>query len=266
MRTEHFPSGHAIFREGDDSREAYRIVSGRVDITIGTGGKRILLASLTRGDIFGEMALIEDKARSATATAQGEVDLEIMSPADFNKTILQDPSRLLPYLASFFERLRTTNNMLRMEMRRRAGDSCIDRLHVETGAGDGHMHVMPAARILLSAATDHARQRSSAQELRIDKFPFRIGRMPTGGADVLAHNDFFIRDGEPYRISRNHCAIDREGDRFFVRDRGSTLGTIVNGRSIGLGSDSISAPLKAGENKIRLGGEDSPFLFDLRID
>ena len=109
MRTQCFPAGDKIFREGDDSRDAYRILSGRVDISIGTGGKRILLARLGPGDIFGEMALIEDKARSATATAEIGVEAEVMSPADFNRIILQDPARLLPYLASFFERLRTTN-------------------------------------------------------------------------------------------------------------------------------------------------------------
>lgn len=268
MRTESYPAGQSIFREGDDSREAYRILSGRVDISIGTGGKRILLARLGQGDIFGEMAMIEDKARSATATATEDVHAEVMTPADFNRAILQDPARLLPYLASFFERLRTTNNMLRMEMRRRgaAGEGASDRLHVDPAPGDSALRVLPAARVLLSAETEHARGRSSAQELRVDKFPFRVGRMSSGGADVLVQNDFFVRDEEPYRVSRNHCAIDREGDRFYVRDRGSTLGTLVNGRAIGLRCDSISAPLAAGDNSVVLGGDDSPFVFRVRID
>lgn len=266
MRTQCFPAGEKIFREGDDSRDAYRILSGRVDISIGTGGKRILLARLGPGDIFGEMALIEDKARSATATAEIGVEAEVMSPADFNRIILQDPARLLPYLASFFERLRTTNNMLRMEMRRRSGDSSIDRLHLDPVPEGASVQVLPVSRVLLSAGTKHAQLRSSAEELRIDKFPFRIGRMPAGGMDVLAHNDFFVMDEEPFCVSRNHCAIDREGDRFYVRDRGSSLGTIVNGRHIGLRADSISAALNPGDNRLILGGADSPFVFNLRID
>ncbi|MCC6354419.1 MAG: cyclic nucleotide-binding domain-containing protein [Verrucomicrobiae bacterium] len=268
MRTETYPAGQVIFREGDDSREAYRILSGRVEISIGTGGKRILLARLGHGDIFGEMAMIEDKARSATATAAEDVHAEVMTPADFNRAILKDPARLVPYLASFFERLRTTNNMLRMEMRRRAatGEMTTERLHVDPAPADATVRVLPSTRVLLSAETDAARERSSAQELRVDKFPFRIGRMSSGGADVLVQNDFFVRDEEPYRVSRNHCAIDREGDRFYVRDRGSTLGTLVNGRPIGLRCESLSAPLRAGDNTVVLGGADSPFVFRLRID
>ncbi|HPA20895.1 MAG TPA: cyclic nucleotide-binding domain-containing protein [Verrucomicrobiae bacterium] len=268
MRTQSYPANHVVFREGDESQDAYRILSGRVDISMGTGGKRILLARLGPGDIFGEMAMIEDKARSATATAAEDLEVEVMSPADFNRAILQDPARLVPYLASFFERLRTTNNMLRMEMRRRGavGEGGIDRLHVDVAHGDSSVHVLPVARVLLMAASEHARARSSAEELRVDKFPFRIGRMSSGGADVLVQNDFFVRDQEPYQISRNHCAIDREGDRFYVRDRGSTLGTVVNGRPVGLRCDSISTPLKAGENRIVLGSANSPYVFLVRID
>lgn len=268
MRTERYSVGQVIFREGDDSQEAYRILAGRVDISIGTGSKRILLARLGPGDIFGEMAMIEDKARSATATAAEGVEAEVMSPADFNRAILQDPARLVPYLASFFERLRTTNNMLRMEMRRRGAgaETAGERLHVDPGPGASSIQVLPAARVLLSAQTDHARGRCSAEELRVDKFPFRLGRMSSGGADVLVQNDFFIRDEEPFQISRNHCAIDREGDRFYLRDRGSTLGTVVNGRRIGLRWEAISAPLQGGENRVVLGAEGSPFEFCVRID
>ena len=65
----------------------------------------------------------------------------------------------------------------------------------------------------------------------------------------------------PFRMSRVHFAILRTEDGLQVRDLESTLGTSVNGVSLGRHFGSDLASLKRGENIIAAGGVDSPFRF-----
>ena len=51
-----------------------------------------------------------------------------------------------------------------------------------------------------------------------------------------------------------------------VRDRGSTLGTILNGQAMGTESEHMAVPLQPGANKLVLGGEDSTFQFNVQVD
>jgi CRP-like cAMP-binding protein len=62
-----YPKDSLIFAEGEKGDELYIIVEGTVNITKIIDNKEILLSVLTRGDIFGEMSLLEDKPRAATA-------------------------------------------------------------------------------------------------------------------------------------------------------------------------------------------------------
>ena len=102
----------------------------------------------------------------------------------------------------------------------------------------------------------------------IVKFPFKIGRDAYGdrGFDPSAFkNDLNIPDGEPFQVSRKHCFIEWDGERYFVRDTGSSLGTIVNGTSIGVKSAALSEALVLGKNTVVLGTSRSPFKFQIEI-
>jgi CRP-like cAMP-binding protein len=62
--------GAAIFRENDDGSEMFIIIQGVVEIRKSTGpSSSKILATLQKGDMFGEMAIIEKQPRSATAVA-----------------------------------------------------------------------------------------------------------------------------------------------------------------------------------------------------
>lgn len=63
-----YPAGAVIFREGDPGEHLYAIQEGRVELRVGGH----VLAVLDAGEIFGEMALIDQVPRSATAVALGE--------------------------------------------------------------------------------------------------------------------------------------------------------------------------------------------------
>ena len=301
-----FQPGQMIFREGDTTQEAYRILKGRVEISIAGDGKSVILAQLGEGDIFGEMAMVDERPRSASAQALDVTECEVLTAENFNEAVLQRPEILIPYLASFFERLRTANDRLRMEMRLRAqaeqrasapaasnpaaavarvvapvakpiAPPSIEMTRVAAAAPEATApSIAPVApppeggyqSIVLTACNDHAMARLPESSVTIQKFPFRIGRKhetPGKGATVFASNDLPIADEKPYQISRNHCSIEREGDHFFVRDRGSSLGTVVNDAAIGLAENSLTQDLRGGENQILLGSDDSQFQFKVTL-
>ena len=301
-----FQPGQMIFREGDTTQEAYRILKGRVEISIAGEGKAVILAQLGEGDIFGEMAMVDERPRSASAQALEVTECEVLTAENFNEAVLQRPEILIPYLASFFERLRTANDRLRMEMRLRAQAEQRASVPVaSTSAAPVARVVAPLAKsiappslemtrvsapapvasapsaapvtpppeggyqsVVLTACNDHAMARLPESSVTIQKFPFRIGRKhdtPGKGATVFASNDLPIADDKPYQISRNHCSIEREGDNFFVRDRGSSLGTVVNEAAIGLAENSLTQDLRGGENQILLGSDDSQFQFKVTL-
>ena len=301
-----FQPGQMIFREGDTTQEAYRILKGRVEISIAGDGKSVILAQLGEGDIFGEMAMVDERPRSASAQALEVTECEVLTAENFNEAVLQRPEILIPYLASFFERLRTANDRLRMEMRLRAQAEQRASAPAATNPAAAVARVVaPVAKpiappsiemtrvaaptpvatapstapvapppeggyqsIVLTACNDHAMARLPESSVTIQKFPFRIGRKhetPGKGATVFASNDLPIADEKPYQISRNHCSIEREGDHFFVRDRGSSLGTVVNDAAIGLAENSLTQDLRGGENQILLGSDDSQFQFKVTL-
>lgn len=79
-----FAAGEFLFRQGDPGDEAYLIMSGEVEILRNAdNGSETLLSTLARGDIFGEMALINHAPRVASARAKGPVAVIVVSAASF---------------------------------------------------------------------------------------------------------------------------------------------------------------------------------------
>ena len=62
-------AGDALFREGDPPTTAFLIESGEIEVTMLRGGERVTLSRLGPGDLLGEMAVIDDAPRTATALA-----------------------------------------------------------------------------------------------------------------------------------------------------------------------------------------------------
>lgn len=69
-----FARGETVFREGEPGERAFLIERGQIDISFERNERPVRIASLGAGEIFGEMALIDDRPRSATATAATETE------------------------------------------------------------------------------------------------------------------------------------------------------------------------------------------------
>jgi len=64
-----FKEGDVIFREGEPGDRAYIVETGLVKITKLVGGKQVILGTIEGNGVFGEMALIDETTRIATAMA-----------------------------------------------------------------------------------------------------------------------------------------------------------------------------------------------------
>ena len=79
-----FEDGDVIFRQGETGDRMYTIIDGEVELVRAQdGGEPETVAVLRAGDYFGEMALVADEPRNATARARGRVDVAAMARADF---------------------------------------------------------------------------------------------------------------------------------------------------------------------------------------
>ncbi len=105
-----FRQGEVIIREGDPGYEMYFIESGRVRVVRGSGTSAILLAELGAGDLFGEMALLTGRPRSATVAALSDLDLWSMPQADFDELVAAHPNLGLALSRLLSERLRDTDS------------------------------------------------------------------------------------------------------------------------------------------------------------
>ncbi len=112
MKQRQFSAGETIFSEGDSSREAYLIHSGRVEILKNSPRGQLCLAVVGAGDVIGEMGLLEELPRSATARAVDPVLTSAIGADEFLRLLLDDPEEALGLLRALFERLRTMNQVL----------------------------------------------------------------------------------------------------------------------------------------------------------
>ena len=80
--------GDTIFSEGDVADNAYFVEEGVVNIVLkDKRGKRKVIAHVTSGEFFGEMALIDDQRRSASAVVKKETMCVMISKDEFRRHI-----------------------------------------------------------------------------------------------------------------------------------------------------------------------------------
>ena len=106
-------SGKILFRKGDIGHEMFIILKGRVQIIDEIDDKKKILAELGAGEIFGEMAMFERRARSAHAVVKEPSQILVLSEDALAKLLEKKiPRRFLANLIGVLcHRLRVTNNM-----------------------------------------------------------------------------------------------------------------------------------------------------------
>ena len=259
MTCTHFAEGEVLFREGDTSDCVFRLLSGAVDILRELDGEPILLGRVGTGQFIGEMGVVENRPRSATARAASKVDVEILTPTEFLDQIAGSPQAARELIQRLSQRLREADDRIVNDERRRG------RAHGTRNEANSQTALKSVNNAYLAAKNPWL-QRQFHAPLRLGDLPFVVGRgtVAREGLPPL-QPDLKLNDTVPFRLSRNHFMIEKRNGSYYVRDLCSTLGTIVNGEPIGDHFRGDDAPLQAGENEVIAGGVDSPFIFSVFI-
>jgi CRP/FNR family cyclic AMP-dependent transcriptional regulator len=112
-----YRKSEVIFKEGSTGNEMYLIHSGKVLLSVQQNEtQQIPLVVLNPGDFFGEMALVDDSLRSATASAiEDDTELIVMDRARFLFMVRQQPEFALSLMHTLCQRLRDMDKRLSPE-------------------------------------------------------------------------------------------------------------------------------------------------------
>ena len=103
--------GDVIFEEGTTGRELYVVLDGEVEIAKLVGGRRTVIITLGKGEFFGEMAVIDGSARSASAiAATAGTRVMRINHARFVYLVSQQPAFALMIMDALSKRLRASND------------------------------------------------------------------------------------------------------------------------------------------------------------
>ncbi len=100
-----YKDNQMIFCEHEPGRELYIIQNGRVKITKIVDNNEVMLAVLQNGDIFGEMAILDNAPRSASAIAWGDVDVLAINKENFEGMVKNQPQLATRLITLLSERI-----------------------------------------------------------------------------------------------------------------------------------------------------------------
>jgi CRP/FNR family cyclic AMP-dependent transcriptional regulator len=103
-----YPAGKTIFQAGDAGDQMFAVLGGTVDIIINGH----VIETVGAGGVFGEMALIEERARAATATVKEEAKIVPIDRKRFMFLVQQNPFFALQLMTVMAQRLRHMDEKL----------------------------------------------------------------------------------------------------------------------------------------------------------
>ncbi len=107
LETTWIEGGAKVFQQGEEGDAVYIVVSGLMQVVVerlGEGPR--VVAELGRGEMFGEMALLENEPRSATVQAIRDSEVARLARADFERLLVRYPQAMLPVARKLATRLR----------------------------------------------------------------------------------------------------------------------------------------------------------------
>jgi len=108
-----YPKDTVVFFENEEGDSFFMILEGRVKVTIlGDDGREVILSMLGAGDFFGEMALLDNEPRSATAIAVEETELLSLHRTDFQTVLTDNRSITTALIKVLTARLRRANHQI----------------------------------------------------------------------------------------------------------------------------------------------------------
>lgn len=107
------PKDSVVFFENEEGDFFFTILEGRIKVTIlGDDGREVILSLLGPGDFFGEMALLDQEPRSATAIAVEDTELLSLHRIDFQSVLADNRSITTGLIKVLTGRLRRANHQI----------------------------------------------------------------------------------------------------------------------------------------------------------
>ena len=113
MKTRRVARGTTIFAKGDPGSGLMGVLAGAVKVSVASAdGKDIVLNVFREGDIFGEIALLDGRPRTADATAMSDCELIVIERRDFVPFLSSQPDVMLKFIEILCSRLRRTSEQV----------------------------------------------------------------------------------------------------------------------------------------------------------
>ena len=113
-RTRRFIKGSRMFEEGWDGNSVFILKSGRVQLSKSVEGEPVVLTTLEDGAVFGEMALLGEGRRTATATALTDLEVVEIDRKEMDQFLAASPPLVRVLLESLVGRLKQTTASMRV--------------------------------------------------------------------------------------------------------------------------------------------------------
>lgn len=107
-----FPPGHVLFKEGESGKEMFVIQSGKVRISKTVRDVEKTLAVLGPGEFFGEMSILNNKPRSASATVDEQAKLLVIDPKTFEAMVRGNAEIAVRMIKKLAARLEETDQQI----------------------------------------------------------------------------------------------------------------------------------------------------------
>jgi CRP-like cAMP-binding protein len=216
-----FQENDKIFEEGDLGTEMYIIQSGKVAISKLVRGEEQILAVMEKGDFFGEMSILEDLPRSATARALEPVRVVEINGSTFGQMLIDNSEIAIRMMRKLSRRLRDADEYLK-EM----GGLDVIESRERPAVRDSERKL--ASHRLVSEVSGQEFFLSAERETTVGR------KDPVTGIEP----DIDLSPVDPQRsTSRRHAKIHRRAGKFFLTEEiGTTNGTFVGDTRLDTGA------------------------------
>jgi CRP/FNR family transcriptional regulator, cyclic AMP receptor protein len=117
------PAGHTLFQAGDPGDSLYVVRVGKIELFIkDTTGQKIVLTTAENGDMFGELAMLDEGSRTATALALDESEVLVLDRDDLLMLFQRKPDAALHMLAALSGLTRKADELLRTRVSRNVNE------------------------------------------------------------------------------------------------------------------------------------------------
>ena len=212
-----FRPGERVFDEGQSGTDMFIIQDGQVEILKDVDGEERRLALLEEGDFFGEMAILEDLPRTASARAVTDCTLVRIDRSTFDQLVKHDSEIAIRMLRKLSFRLREAGPTLLDGV----AEAPVQQREAQEKVILEPRGSAPGQPRLVSHESGVEAPLSPSGSTTIGRFDSSTGLHPTIDLKSLDHKR---------STSRRHAVIEQRKGSFFLRDEvGAANGTFVNG-------------------------------------